>query len=137
MKKSIYLAIAVGLLLVTSCQKENSSLSISPEDQVALDAMIVSLNKSTLENDTCIIDFDNNNLASLHYHDSLYHFHVANFDFHHNNYSHGNNHDDHGHSNGQMNHHNGNMNHANGDGHHESNHTEMDNLHNYHQSHIH
>lgn len=137
MKKSIYLAMAVGLLLVASCQKETSSLSISTEDQVALDAMIVSLNKSTLENDTCLININNNNSTGLHYHDSLYHFHVANFDFHHNNYSHGNNHDDHGHSNGQMNHHNGNMNHANGDGHHESNHTEMDNLQNYHQSHIH
>ena len=134
MKQLIFLSFSLALVL-SSCNKESDSLS--PQDQAALNGLIESLNKATIENDSCIASIAVGDSMGLHYHDSLFHHFEGSFENHHNNYSHGNNHDDHGHHNGQIDSHNGGMNHGCCDGHHESQHDEMDDLINSHNTDVH
>ena len=135
MKKQMVLITAVGLLVISACQKENDSLS--PEDQQALDGMLLSLANASAENDSWITSIQQSDSTGLHLHDSLFHFHQDNFEHHHQNYSHGNSHDDHGHHNGQTDSHNGGMNHNCCDGHHYEEHEAMDELAHDHQTDVH
>ena len=135
MKNWMVLIFITGTLGISSCQKEDDSLS--PEDQAALDGILYSLESASLENDSCLISIQQSDSIGLHLHDSLFHYHQDNFEHHHQNYSHGNNHDDHGHHNGQRDNHNGGMNHNCCDGHHTDEHDVMDELSQNHQEDVH
>lgn len=129
----IFVAGAIMVFVTTACDQEQT-LTLSRENQAALNGMKEAYENAVKENASLKIAIQAGNPSEVHKFDSAFHYHLNHFEMQHANYMHDSAHDDHFHDGQGMRGMNTMMsNHQlRTDGHHKADHELMDELNNDH-----